>query len=59
MALLPTSARSQNQSPVAAPQQEKAAEVQTPQKPVEVIIPEPVAEPAEVEQAPQPDAAAS
>jgi len=63
MALLPISACSQKHTPVAAPQQEpqqeKAAEVQTPQKPVEVIIPEPVAEPAEVEPAPPPEAAAS
>ena len=62
MALLPTSARSQNQSPVAAPQQEKAAEVQTPQKPGELTIPERgknLAEPAEAKSAPSPEAAAS
>ena len=58
MALLPTSARSQNQNPVAAPQQEKAAEGQTPQKPGEVTIPEQgknVAEPAEAKSAPSPE----
>jgi len=62
MALLPTSARSQNQNPVAAPQQEKAAEVQTPQKPGELTIPERgknLAEPAEAKSAPSPEAAAS
>jgi nucleoid-associated protein YgaU len=59
MALLPTFACSQKNIPVAAPQEEKAAEVQTPQKPVEVTIPEPVAEPAEAESAPSPEAATS
>jgi hypothetical protein len=62
MALVPTSARSQNQNPVAAPQQEKSAEVQTPQKPGEVAIPERgrnLAEPAEAKSAPSPEAAAS
>ncbi len=58
MALLPTSACSQKHPPVTAPQQEKAAEVETPQKPVEVTIPEQpkkVAEPSEAESAPPPE----
>lgn len=62
MALLPTSARSQNQNPVAAPQQEKAAEGQTPQKTGELTIPEQgknVSEPAEAKSEPSPEAAAS
>jgi hypothetical protein len=40
MTLLPISARSQNQSAIPAPQQEKAAEGQSPQKPAEMTLPE-------------------
>jgi hypothetical protein len=51
MTLLPTCARPQNQSPVAAPQQEKAAEEQTPQKPAEMAIPEQEKTPPKPEEA--------
>ena len=53
MVLLPTSARSQNQNPVTAPQQEKSADGQTPQKPGELTIPE------QGKTTPSPEAAAS
>jgi hypothetical protein len=62
MTLLPTAARSQDQNPAVAPQQEKAAEGQTPQKPAEVILPEQgrtASEPAEAKAAPLPEAAGS
>jgi hypothetical protein len=62
MSLLPTSARSQNQNPVTAPQQEKSSEGQTPQNPGEMTIPEqgktaPAPEAAKA--APSPESAAS
>jgi hypothetical protein len=53
MTLLPISARSQNQNAVPAPQQEKAAEGQTPQKPAEMTIPE------QGKTAPEPEAVAN
>ena len=60
MTLLPISARSQNQNAVPAPQQEKAAEGQTPQKPSEMTIPkqgETATEPEAAKAAPSPEAA--
>jgi hypothetical protein len=62
MTLLPTAARSLDQNPAGAPQQEKAAEGQTPQKPAEVILPEQgrtAPEPAAAKAAPSPEAAGS
>jgi LysM repeat protein len=62
MTLLPTSARPQNQSPIAAPQQEKAAEGQTPQKPAESTVLEEgktTPEPEEAKAVPSREAASS
>ncbi|HTP04810.1 MAG TPA: LysM peptidoglycan-binding domain-containing protein [Nitrospirota bacterium] len=62
MTLLPISARSQNQNAVPAPQQEKATEGQTPQKPAEMTIPVQgtiTPEPEAAKTAPSPEAAGS
>ena len=62
MAHLPTSARSQNQTPVTAPRQEKATEGQTQQTPAEVTIPKQektTPEPEAAMAAPSPEATTS